>query len=379
MPSAKPTGSGTKIKASGASPDVGRKIMYIPLGRLRYDASNPRVVERLGADPPQEDVERVLLGEMRARELVPSFIENGYLPWEPLIVRKKGDAYEAIEGNRRLAALRSMAASQEPEEQEAVQTHRLDRVPCLLFDGQDRELMAYLGLRHLSKTKDWSTSAKARFVERVLKQGVGLAEAGRLTNTTTDALRLMLLTRRLFEQAVDLGLDVATAGAEGETFFWHLGDAVRRTRTKRYLNLVEGPDPLSTPSYDQSNLENLIGWLYGSSKTDQRRVIKSIRDIAKLDRCLANERAVRALEAGATLDQAEEELEAAGAGIAGHLERAARSIERACGGSWPDVDAQGLETIETALAKLRELLPQVKMLAGARRRKLRVPAEGTGP
>src|SRR5262249_1070796 len=136
---------------------------------------NPRTVERLGNNASQGQIEEFLLGgEMKARDLVPSFIANGYIPYEPLIVREaKRDAYTVVEGNRRLAALRSMMNSDDAEENKAFIERRLDQIPCLVFEGDERQLLAYLGLRHLSKTKDWTTAAKGAFVERVLKADKG--------------------------------------------------------------------------------------------------------------------------------------------------------------------------------------------------------------
>jgi len=299
---------------------------------------------------------------MKARELVPSFMENGFIPYEPLIVRPAGTQFVVLEGNRRLAALLSMKDSEDPAELAAFQRHQLDRVPCLVFTGDDRQLLAYLGLRHLSKTKDWSTSAKGAFVERVLAGGHKLAEAARLTNTTTNALRLILLTRRLFERAGTLGLDVPQVGADGETFFWHLGDAVRRTRTKTYLRLEEDPDPLKQPILDETRFESVIGWLYGNSKTKRPRVIRSIRDIAILDECLGDDRSIKALENGFALEEAREELQAAGATIVGHLERAKKSVERACGGPWSELDAAGLDQVQAAFRHLSDALPQAEAL-----------------
>jgi hypothetical protein len=362
----------TRAAAGSASgtENVG-EVTRIPLARLRYDPQNPRVVERLGESPTQAQIEQLLLGsEMKARELVPSFVENGYIPYEPLIVRVQGNSFAVIEGNRRLAALRSMVKSEDPDEKKAVEQHQLDKPPCLVFGGDEKQLLAYLGLRHLSKTKDWSTSAKGAFVERVLHAGIDLAEAGRLTNTTTNTLRQILLTRRLFEQANELGLELTSAAADGETVFWHLGDAVRRSRTKAYLKLEENPNPLSPPGYDQTKFEYLIGWLYGNPKIRQLPVISSIRDIKLLDSCLGNARAQKALENGASLAEAGEELEAAGASIAGHVERARRSVERASGGPWPDLDSSGLQNVEEATAQLISAVDQLSPLIAHHKKRL---------
>jgi ParB-like chromosome segregation protein Spo0J len=342
------------------------------LAQLRYDSKNPRVVESLGDKPSQDQIEAILLGgEVKARELIPSFIENGYIPYEPLIVRPENERFVVIEGNRRLAALRAMGrATEGSEERKAFHLHGLDHAPCHVFRGDEKQLLAYLGLRHLSKTKDWSTSAKGAFVERVLGEGISLQDAARLTNTSTSALRQILLTRRLFEQAGGLGLELSGVGADGETIFWHLGDAIRRARTRAYLKLEENPDPLRPPKYDQTRFENLITWLYGNSKTRQQRIISSIRDIGLLDTCLGNERATKALETGASLSVAEEELEAAGASLAGHLDRARRSVERASGGPWSDLDRPGLEGVETAAKQLQAAVDQLSAILAHHQKRL---------
>jgi hypothetical protein len=340
-----------------------REVKTIPIDDLRFDPENPRVSEfYVEKKPTQAQIEDWLVGStMKARELIPSFMENGYIPYEPLIVRQEGSKYIVIEGNRRLAAIRSMQKSDDPEENIAFEKHGLSHVPCLIFTGEPKELLAYLGLRHLSKTKDWSTSAQGAFVERFLKSGFQLQEASRLTNTSPQALRLILLTRRMFGEALNLGFEIPQPSADTEMFFWYLGDVIRRTRTKKYLKLEENPDPLSPPSYDQSKFENLITWIFGSTKERRPRVISSIRDVRALDLCLGNERAIRALESGASLAEAEEELEAAGANISAHLERAKRSVQQA-GASLSDVDKAGLSKVREIYKGLLEAIKQFEIL-----------------
>jgi hypothetical protein len=220
-------------------------------------------------------------------------------------------------------------------------------VPCLIFHGDEKQEVAYLGLRHLSKTKDWSAAAKAAFVERVLRDGVGLAEAGRLTNTTRSALRLLLLVRRLFERAGELGIDLPSSTAEGEIAFWQLGDAARRTNTKQYLDLVERDDPLEQPDINEERFERLVGWIYGSTKTRQTKLIQSIRDIPTLDECLGHPKSITALEDGRSLEDAKDELLAAGAKVATHLGRAKSSVQRATG-ALSDLESAGLPEVRGA-------------------------------
>ena len=330
----------------------------LALKQLRFDPTNPRIAELVGERPTtQAGIRDVLLGgDMQARELVPSFIENGYLPYEPLIVRPEHrNTHVVLEGNRRLAALLSMQESDDPDEQAAFRKHRLEQVPCLVFLGGEKEELAYLGLRHLSKTKDWSASAKAAFVQRILQSGRTLQDAARITNTTTNNLQLLLLTRRLFERAGELGLNLPTTSAEGEIAFWHLGDAVRRTNTKQYLQIVQNEDPLQQPELDESRFERLLGWLYGNTKTKDPKLIRSIRDIPDLVGCLTHARSLKALENGLSLSEALEELQAAGVNVTAHLERAKKSIQRATS-LVSDIDKTGKEQVRQTIGELKNAL-----------------------
>jgi hypothetical protein len=329
----------------------------VEIDKLRFDPQNPRIAESLGGRSSQKQILELLFApEIDARELVPSFIENGYLPYEPLIVRpeRKG-VFTVLEGNRRLAALMSMRDSGDEIETKAFRQQKLASVPCMIFEGTRDQELAYLGLRHLSKTKDWSAAAKAAFVERVLREGHSLQAAAKITNTGTPSLRVLLLTRRLFERAEKLGLELPSARTEGELLFWHLGDAVRRTNTKNYLEIMESDDPLRQPDLNESRFERLVGWIYGNPKTRQRRLITSIRDIPDLDSCLANERAARALESGSTLEEAVDELQSAGASVSGHLERAKKSVQRATAGI-SDVDDNGRTQVRAVRAELDRAL-----------------------
>src|SRR5205085_11805865 len=115
----------------------------LDIKHLKFDPENPRTVERLGANASQAAIEEFLLGgEMKARDLVPSFIANGYIPYEPLIVResKPKGSFTVVEGNRRLAALRSMMSSDVAEEKTAFAEKGLSQIPCLAFEGDERQL-----------------------------------------------------------------------------------------------------------------------------------------------------------------------------------------------------------------------------------------------
>jgi hypothetical protein len=207
----------------------------------------------------------------------------------------------------------------------------------------------------LSKTKDWSSAAKAEFVERALKSGMGVDEAARLTNTTASALRLLLLTRRLFEMASELDIPLPETTAEGEVLFWHLGDAIRRTNTKNYLQIKETDNPLEQPSLDERAFENLVSWIYGNPGRKKARLISSIRDIPDLNQCLGHPKSTEALERGLTIADALEEAQTAGATVSAHLGRAKDSVQRAMR-SLSDLTPEGRRAVKESRSALDNAL-----------------------
>jgi len=117
----------------------------VPIGKLRFDPENPR----LGGEATrknQEQIQKYLEGPPHyALELVGSMVENGFLPYEPLVVRQAGDEFVVIEGNRRLAAVLSILST--TKYPPAV---RLSRNIALLRGGQSRKPNRCFTPRYLS-------------------------------------------------------------------------------------------------------------------------------------------------------------------------------------------------------------------------------------
>src|SRR4029077_12802078 len=86
----------------------GAQYGKVKVDTLRFDPENPRLGgEAVGKN--QEQIRKYLEGEPHyALDLVGSIVENGFLPYEPLIVREDNGKYFVIEGNRRLAAVLSI-------------------------------------------------------------------------------------------------------------------------------------------------------------------------------------------------------------------------------------------------------------------------------
>ena len=83
---------------------------HVPVEDLEFDSNNPRLggsATGLNQNAIQELLEQI---PHYATELVPSFVENEFIAYEPLVVRQKGSKFVVIEGNRRLAAVKHILA-----------------------------------------------------------------------------------------------------------------------------------------------------------------------------------------------------------------------------------------------------------------------------
>src|ERR1700675_2153269 len=85
----------------------------VKVDTLRFDPENPRL-GGAAKGKNQDQIQKYLEGEPHyALDLVGSIVENGFLPYEPLIVREDDGEYFVIEGNRRLAAVLSILSKPE--------------------------------------------------------------------------------------------------------------------------------------------------------------------------------------------------------------------------------------------------------------------------
>src|SRR5438477_4130101 len=80
----------------------------VPPEQLRFDFNNPRLTDEVGSLPSTED-EMIDFFQRTADldELLHSIAENGYLPFDDIVVVViEPNVYRVLEGNRRLAAVR---------------------------------------------------------------------------------------------------------------------------------------------------------------------------------------------------------------------------------------------------------------------------------
>lgn len=211
-----------------------------PVDRLLLDAENPRLPEHL-ANASQNELLLHFAREYQLEELAWSMAERGYFAEEPLLtVRATNPEYRiVIEGNRRLATLKLLADADLralvprralwDELAAAVAQHNLAEVPTRNYEER-RQLVEYLGFRHVSGLMAWESEAKARFIHKlIVEYGYSFQDAGRVIGSRSDAIRRQFVAWRAIEQARAAGHTIEHVVARFGVFYRALQNpAIRR-------------------------------------------------------------------------------------------------------------------------------------------------------
>jgi hypothetical protein len=271
---------------------------------LLFDPENPRFGGAL-AGMSQPEIQKAILGAPHfASELVDSLLENGFIEYEPLVVRRQGDHYVVVEGNRRLAAVKEIRAN--PDKYKG-RKDGLDKVPAIVFPEQpdnaleQSQMRVYLGVHHMQGFREWPPLAKAQFLERESQRVGSLERIIKEVRITKQQARRFLLPYRLLKDA-RMRLP--------EEDFWVLAEALSRTGVKNFLQLDLDSETLQIRSCNKENLKALLDDLYGprDASTRQRDVsakkVRDTRDLSTYGKVLSSEKASAVLHAGKSLREA---------------------------------------------------------------------------
>jgi len=280
------------------------KLQYTSPDLLDFDPENPRFAGQLKGKT-QEQIKDHIYGEPHyASELVDSLLENGFIDYEPLVVKQRDKRFVVIEGNRRLAAIKEIRSN--PEQYKGRKSD-LEQIPVLVFpdapnEQQKNEIRVYLGVRHLLGFREWPPISKAEYLEHESKESGGLDKVIKETRLTKSKVRRFLVPYRLLKSA-NIKLP------KGDDF-WVLGEALQRAGIKKFLQLEVDPETLAIQSYEKRNLDHLLNYLYGPKKKEGERdgnakVVFDTRDLSVLGRVLSSDAATAELRKGRSLEEAE--------------------------------------------------------------------------
>ena len=269
----------------------------VDVDRLAFDPENPRFGGAARRKNPDQ-IQKYLEGSPHfALNLVGSIVENGFLPYEPLIVREENGDFIVVEGNRRLAAVRAIR-NDPTDKYPAAAKAALKKIPVLIFPaganrGDGEEMLRYLGVRHLFGFRDWPPVSKAMFLDKRIGSKRDLAQVLKELNISRQEVARYLIPYRLTRAAKQMFKKV---NAED---FWSLAESFGRKNIKTYIELDVDRRTMKIKWFDQKKLRYLAQFLYGKN-----RRVTDTRQLSSLSKVLGSPKAALSLERGATLDEA---------------------------------------------------------------------------
>lgn len=286
---------------------------------LDFDPENPRFFD-VASDVATSDEKSIvrMIEQENLDELVGSIGNQGFFPGEPLLVAPNQQVpgrYIVVEGNRRLAALRALLGLTPPEKLtrtivEAVEQAKFKpaEVECFLFP-QRRDILKYLGFRHISGPRRWEPLSKARYLADLihnfyqdLTQENQLLAVARDIGSRRSYVAQLLTALNLYDRAKAAHFYDLQRVNEEDISFSLLSTALSYNNIVTFLNL-SGRDAINVGTVNDEHAKELLGWMFAQ---DQRgdTVMGESRRLKVLAAVVASPRAVLELRKNNNLDQA---------------------------------------------------------------------------
>jgi hypothetical protein len=384
MPKAKPAGVGRK-----------RPQLNIAIANLHLDPANPRLPEEIQGKSEPEVLEH-LFRKFDLEEIADPMGKNGYFDEEPLIaipndipaklvpkpgklesdaylefINKKTTQFTVVEGNRRLSTakiLRDSGLRQEfkirswPEITDAVRDD-LAVLPVIIYPTR-KEVLPYLGVRHITGIKKWDSYAKARYIADMIDDGHTIENIEKQVGDRVQSVRKNAIGYHLLKQArEELDWDIANARNDFSLLILSIG----QKNIKAYLGwtkIVPQTSKTKTTPLDEieldspvdeehlPNLRNLLSWLFGEG-SKVLPVIKESRNITDyLQHVVASPQAIEYLQDTRNLVEAYDLTDGEELMLRKLLKLANLKLEKALGVAHrhktPDVVAEAEKCSETA-------------------------------
>ena len=285
------------------------EIALFDVSDLVFDTKNPRLAE-FDVSSRESDIIKLLWDTMDVKELVMSIAASGYFRHEPVIVAIEKGSNVVIEGNRRLAAVKLLLDPKMgrnlkvtlPSTRSEIR-ESLKEIPGLLSTRQGA--WRYLGFKHVNGPAKWGSYAKSQYIADVHRNyGEPLNEIAQQIGDTHNTVRRLYRGLMVLEQAERIGTYNRSDRWRGHFAFSHLYAGLQYPGVSEFLSLRPSDDENRepVPAEKESQLHELLVWMYGSKSEDKPPVIQSQNPhLRQLDAVLANAEALAALRGGTEL------------------------------------------------------------------------------
>ena len=312
-------------KQSSSSLPHQQRIEWHGLDKLHLDTRNPRFGGQAGKLTSEIDVLDSIVETFGVEDVLSSLAVNGFFDAEPLVgLRSKASkVIRIVEGNRRLAACLILvddprAVNQQARMREAQSLQKkhnrpaIAEIPVSVFEENEwKELLPYLGVRHIAASQPWDSYAKANWIAQVL-------EANELT--LEDVIQMIgdqhRTTRRMLEGYYFIDQMIKEArftpsdslrkgrGSNPDYPFSWVYTALGYSPVRRWLgleDLSEGDKKAPVPKKNLDDAEDLVTYLFGNKSKNRPAAINDSRNIGDLAKAIADPARRQLLRRGKTV------------------------------------------------------------------------------
>ena len=295
------------------------EIQQIPITQLSFDPQNPRLLGDIDGQSESAVIDW-MLDDNSLIELMGSIAEHGYFPGEPLLViknKRKSDSYIVVEGNRRLAAAKllanpSLATRKKLAVAEIAKSakHKTTQLPVLIYP-QRKDILEYLGYRHVTGVKSWDPLAKAKYLkqlEQSIKGNTSNAEEkyrriSKSIGSRADYVAKMLTGLAIYDRIAERDFYDIKNIDEDSIDFTLLTTALSYNGILGFLGIKSANDP-SLNGINDDHLKELTQWLFSHSNEGRTRIGES-RNLKQLNRIVSKSKALEAFRKGESLENAD--------------------------------------------------------------------------
>ncbi|MFM4852054.1 ParB N-terminal domain-containing protein [Aeromonas caviae] len=293
-----------------------QNIEFLSLTQLCFDPENPRFSRLFGdeAQPEHAVVERMIKNE-NVQELMGSIGEQDYFDGEPLLVSNNNDGtYIVVEGNRRLAALKLLSGAFGDDPLPSITSIRNtakfkpESIPCIVFE-QRRDILRYLGYRHITGAKRWDSLSKARYLNQLrneffseVPQEEMLRSIAKEIGSRKDYVAQMLTGLAVYDNAKNNDFYGLQHVREEDVDFSLLTTALSYSDISTYVGLDSRTD-INVTGLQEDKVKDIISWIY-SQDQQGNTILGESRNLKKLAAVVANPDSVIVLKQQSNLETA---------------------------------------------------------------------------
>ena len=283
------------------------------IDRLLLDPNNYRFIDKPEykfvpddqvADPRiQQRTMNFILGKNQenVKDLISSFITNGFLDIEQIQVKPIGEKYLVLEGNRRTATLKFLYEEfKNGNDVGKLVESDFKSINLVEIKGEDPvQHLITMGLHHISGKERWKAVNEAQLISDLMyKFQLTENDVCEKLGISKYKLRRNVRTLSLIEQYKDSDFGDQFKAEKYSIFESIIGSPVMRTWI--------GWDDNNYAAYNEINLERLFGWISRIEETEENGerkdtiikepIITQYRQIAEIANFINDEKALAKME-----------------------------------------------------------------------------------